>query len=164
MFPRGSAQEFLALNDEDQFKAMEGQRKYATDFLLSSRRTLIGDDQALAALEDKVFWTSCVRLRKNHIIAILRCYPYADRMLAKYGMDKEEILNIFLNCMSTLLLGCEYSIELRNVLPTQVEAVFGPLDRTHEEHKRRMESFNTPRSSTPMRDTLKGPFPDMKED
>lgn len=161
MFPRGPAEEFLALDADTQFKAMEGQRKYALDFILSSRHTLIGNDLAISALSEKVFWTSCVRLQPAHIVTILRCYPYADRMLAKYGMDKEDILNIFLNCITTLLLGCEYSIELRNVLPTQVEAVFGPLDRQREEMKRRRD-FDAARK--PMRDSLKGPFPDFKVD
>lgn len=143
MFPRGSAQEFLALDGDEQFKVMEGQRKYALDFILSSRNSLLRDDLAISALSEKVFWASCVRLQPQHIKTILILFPYADRMLAKYGMDKEEILEIFLNCMSTLLLGCEYSVDLRNVLHTQVEAVFGGLDRQRERFR---PPFATPRT------------------
>lgn len=144
MFPQGSAQEFLDLSGDEQFRVMEARRKYALDFILSSRHSIMRDDSAISALSEKVFWRSCVRLQPEHIKTILRLYPYADRMLAKYGMDQERILDIFLNSMSTLLLGCEYDIELRNVLPTQVQAIFGPLDRQREEMRR--PPFVTPRT------------------
>lgn len=143
MFPQGSAQEFLDLSGDEQFHVMEAQRKFALDFILSSRHSILRDDHAIDALSEKVFWKSCVRLEPNHIKTILRLYPYADRMLAKYGIDSERNLDLFLNSMTTLLLGCEYSIELRNVLPTQIQALFGPLDRQREEMRHRAE-FSKP--------------------
>jgi hypothetical protein len=149
MFPQGSAQEFLDLSGDEQFHVMEVQRKFALDFILSSRHSLLRDDSAIDALSEKVFWKSCVRLEPNHIKTILRLYPYVDRMLAKYGIDSERNLDLFLNSMTTLLLGCEYSIELRNVLPTQIEAIFGTLDRQHREREQRMK-MEKPSWATPL--------------
>jgi hypothetical protein len=156
MFPRNTAEQFLALDGDSQFKAMQGQRKYALDFILSSRYSLLDDPYKIAELTEKVFWATCVRFDPHHIVHMLRLYPYADRVMAKYGMD-DRTLSVFLECISALLLGCEWSIELRNVLETQAKAIFKQLDEFNED---RNHAF-VPQVVTQARQIIKTFNPDL---
>jgi hypothetical protein len=137
MLPLATAADFCALSPQEKLRVRQSQQKRAMDFMLSSSHTLIGDEQKLLELSEKVFWASYVRLSNYHLTRLLRLYPEADRMLAKYGMDKEEILNIFLSNLCSLLLGVPFENhhDIKDAMERQANSFFAELDRHWERIK-----------------------------
>lgn len=142
MHPIGTSQELLSLNRNDLIKALEGQHTRAMEFLVSGSHTMAKDEDKLLALSQKVFWKSYAKISPEDLATLLRVFPYADRMLAKYGIDNEDAFQVFMDHLCSLLLGVPFEDkhELKDLLERQANHLFDKLNAQRD----RMRSFRKP--------------------
>lgn len=138
-------EELLALPKEQRDRFLESFSRHALQLIYTQHRPI--DEIVFNQMCHKVFWKTCIEIKRHHAERLVRLYPEAGLMMRPTGRHGEHITELtdravdhFTDCLCIFLTGSSWknNSEFRAILEQQFKAIFLKLDENREQQGMRM--------------------------
>lgn len=139
------AEALLAMPKEEQDRFLESFARHTLQLIYTQHRPIT--EEVYDALCHKVFWKTCIELKRHHAERLVRLYPEAGLLLRPVGPRDDQRTNLddravdhFTDCLCIFLTGSTWhnTSQYRYILERQFKDIFLKLDEDRESRDRRM--------------------------